>query len=58
MDSSQASIEHAADQLALTLADVAVHAELQRLLAGTDNDRQQQRRLEVARRELIALEMT
>jgi hypothetical protein len=58
MDSSQASIEHTADQLALTLADPAVHAELQRLLAGTDDDRQQQRRLEVARRELIALEMT
>ena len=54
----QAWIERTADQLALTLADPAVRAELLTLLAGTDDERQRQRRLEAARRELAALEVT
>ena len=58
MDSWQAWVERAADHLALTLADPAVRAELLKLLAGTDDKRQQQRRLEAARRELADLEVT
>jgi hypothetical protein len=54
----QAWVERTADQLALTLADPAVRAELLRLLAGTDDQRQRQRRLEAARRELAALQVT
>jgi hypothetical protein len=51
-------IERTADQLALTLADPAIRAELLTLLAGTDDERQRQRRLEAARQELAALEVT
>jgi hypothetical protein len=54
----QAWVERTADQLALTLADPAIRAELLRLLAGTDDERQRQRRLEAARRELAALQVT
>jgi hypothetical protein len=57
MDDHTAWIERTADQLALTLADPDIRAELLRLLAGT-NERQRQRRLEAARRELAALEVT
>ena len=57
MDDHTAWIERTADQLALTLADPDIRAELRRLLAGT-NERQRQRRLEAARRELAALEVT
>jgi hypothetical protein len=58
MDSSQAWVERAADQLALTLADPAVRAKLLKLLAGADDKRQRQRRMEAARRELADLEVT
>jgi hypothetical protein len=58
MDECEAWIERNAAQLALTLADPAVRAELLTLLAGTDDQRQRQRRLEAARRELAALEIT
>lgn len=58
MASEDAWIERTADQLALTLADPAVRAELLTLLAGTNDKRQRQRRLEAARRELAALEVT
>jgi hypothetical protein len=57
MDDHTAWIERTADQLALTLADPDIRAELLRLLAGT-NERQRQRRVEAARRELAALEVT
>jgi hypothetical protein len=58
MDRREAWIERTADQLALTLADPAVRAELLALLAGTKDERERQRRLEAARRELAALEVT
>jgi hypothetical protein len=58
MDKREAWIERTADQLALTLADPAIRAELLGLLAGTNDERQRQRRLEAARRELAALEVT
>ena len=51
-------IERTADQLALTLADPAVRAELLTLLAGTNDERERRRRIEAARRELAALEVT
>jgi hypothetical protein len=51
-------IERNADQLALTLADPAVRAELLALLNGTDDERQRQRRLEAARLELAGLDVT
>jgi hypothetical protein len=54
----QGWIERTADQLALTLADLTVRAELLTLLAGTKDERERQRRLEAARRELAALEVT
>ena len=54
----QAWVEHTADQLALTLTDPAVRAELLMLLAGTNDERQRQRRLEAARQELAAMEVT
>jgi hypothetical protein len=58
MDDHTAWIERTADQLAPTLADPDIRAELLRLLAGTNDERQRQRRLEAARRELAALEVT
>ena len=58
MDDYAEWIERTAEQLARTLADPAVRAELLRLLAGTDDERQRQRRLEAAHRELAALEVT
>jgi hypothetical protein len=53
----QGWIERTADQLALTLADPTVRAELLTLLAGTKDERERQRRLEAARRELASLEV-
>lgn len=58
MDKREAWIERTADQLALTLADPAVRAELLTLLAGTNDERERQRRLEAARQELAAMEVT
>lgn len=58
MDRREAWIESTADQLALTLADPAVRAELLTLLAGTNDERERQRRLEAARRELAAMAVT
>jgi hypothetical protein len=54
----QTWVERTADQLALTLADPAVRAELLTVLAGTNDERQRQRRLEAARQELAAMEVT
>ena len=54
----QAWVERTAGQLALTLADPSVRAELLSLLAGTKDERERQRRLEAARRELAAMEVT
>jgi len=54
----QAWVERTAGQLALTLADPSVRAELLTLLAGTKDERERQRRLEAARRELAAMEVT
>jgi hypothetical protein len=51
-------IERNAAELGRALADPAIRAELLALLAGTDDERQRQRRLEAARRELAALEVT
>jgi hypothetical protein len=53
----QGWIERTADQLALTLADPTVRAELLTLLAGTKDERERQRRMESARRELASLEV-
>jgi hypothetical protein len=44
----QAWVERTAGQLALTLADPSVRAELLTLLAGTKDERERQRRLEAA----------
>jgi hypothetical protein len=57
MRDQDAWIERTADQLALTLADPAVRAELLTLLAGTDDERERRRRLDSARRELASLEV-
>ena len=58
VDRSEAWIERTANQLALTLADPVVRVALLTLLAGTNDERERQRRLETARRELAALEVT
>jgi len=58
VDKHEAWIERTADQLALTLADPAVRAELLMLLAGTNDERERRRRLEAARQELAAMEVT
>jgi hypothetical protein len=42
----------------VTLADPSIRAELLTLLAGTKDERERQRRLEAARRELAAMEVT
>jgi hypothetical protein len=54
----QAWVERTTGQLAVTLADPSVRAELLTLLAGTKDERERQRRLEAARRELAAMEVT
>jgi hypothetical protein len=54
----QAWVQRTADQLALTLANPAVRAELLTLLAGTNDERQRHRRLEAARQELADMEVT
>jgi hypothetical protein len=53
----QAWVERTAGQLALTLADPTIRAELLALLAGTDDKRERRRRMESARRELAGLEV-
>lgn len=55
MTDVDAWIKRNADQLALTLADPAVRAELLALLSG-DDERHRQRRLEAARRKLASPE--
>jgi hypothetical protein len=57
VDRREAWIERTAGQLALTLADPAVRAELLTLLAGTNDERERRRRLEAARAELTGLEI-
>jgi hypothetical protein len=57
-DPAAAWIASTAAALRSTLADPAVRAELLELLGGTDDERERQRRLEAARRELAALEVT
>ena len=56
----QAWVERTAVELAVTLADPSVRAELLTLLAGAkdEHERQRQRRLEAARRELAGIEVT
>ena len=54
----EAWVERTSGHLALTLADPSVRAELLTLLAGTKDERERQRRLEAARRELAAMEVT
>jgi hypothetical protein len=54
----QAWVERTASHLAVTLADPSVRAELLTLLAGTKDERERLRRLETARRELAAMEVT
>jgi hypothetical protein len=54
----EAWVERTSGQLVLTLADPSVRAELLTLLAGTKDERERQRRLETARRELAAMEIT
>jgi hypothetical protein len=54
----QGWVERTAGQFAVTLADPSVRAELLTLLAGTKDERERQRRLETARRELAAMEVT
>ncbi|HWC41828.1 MAG TPA: hypothetical protein VHK02_07560 [Actinomycetota bacterium] len=54
----QAWVERTAGQLAVTLADPSVRTELLTLLAGVKDERERQRRLEAARRELAGMEVT
>jgi hypothetical protein len=53
----EAWIEVAAAELGQTLANPAIRAELLTLLTGTDDERERQRRMESARRELADLEV-
>ena len=50
----QAWVDRTAAELAVTLADPSVRAELLTLLAGAKDEPERQRRLEAARRELAA----
>ena len=54
----QAWVERTAGQLAATLADPSIRAELLTLLVGAKDERERKRRLEAARRELAAMEIT
>ena len=54
----QAWVERTAGQLGATLADPSIRAELLTLLVGAKDERERQRRLEAARRELAAMEVT
>ena len=58
MDKHKTWIDAAAAELGQTLANPAIRAELLALLAGTKDERERQRRLEAARSELAALEVT
>jgi hypothetical protein len=53
----EAWIDAAAAELGQTLANPAVRAELLTLLTGIDDERERQRRMESARRELADLEV-
>jgi hypothetical protein len=53
----EAWIAAAAAELGQVLADPAIRAELLALLAGCDDERERQRRMESARRELADLEV-
>jgi hypothetical protein len=53
----EAWIDAAAAELGQTLANPAIRAELLTLLTGTDDERERQRRMESARRELADLEV-
>jgi hypothetical protein len=57
VDEWQAWIERNAAQVRRALADPAVRADVLALLAGTDDRRWQQRRLEAVRRELESREV-
>jgi hypothetical protein len=56
-DDSAAWVERNAAQLARTLADPTVRAELLALLGTDDDGRRRERRLEAAQRELETLEL-
>jgi hypothetical protein len=53
----EAWIDVAAAELGQTLANPAIRAELLTLLTGTDDERERQRRMESARRELADQEV-
>jgi hypothetical protein len=53
----EAWIDVAAAELGQTLANPAIRAELLTLLTGIDDERERQRRMESARRELADLEV-
>jgi hypothetical protein len=53
----EAWIDAAAAELGQTLANPAIRAELLTLLTGIDDERERQRRMESARRELADLEV-
>jgi hypothetical protein len=57
VDKHKTWIDAAAAELGQTLANPAIRAELLALLAGTDDERERQRRMESARRELADLEV-
>ena len=57
MPDEEAWIDAAAAELGQTLANPAIRAELLTLLTGIDDERERQRRMESARRELADLEV-
>jgi hypothetical protein len=57
VDKPEAWIDATAAELGRALADPAIRAELLALLAGTNDERERQRRMESARRELAHLEV-
>jgi hypothetical protein len=57
VDKREAWIDATAAELGQALADAAIRAEVLALLAGTDDKRERQRRMESARRELASLEV-
>jgi hypothetical protein len=57
VDKREAWIDATAAELGQALADAAIRAEVLALLAGTDDKRERQRRMESVRRELASLEV-
>jgi hypothetical protein len=57
VDKWEAWIDATAAELGQALADAAIRAEVLALLAGTDDKRERQRRMESVRRELASLEV-